>query len=168
MFFLCIAVGSTWAQDTPMSFRFNWESGEHSLDMSLEDNTWELKGQTLIYTQNLTGRAENGPKTKSPFRPKTVLNQSQLVKLKTLLTGLVKEGSVSLLPKNYQGSLLSYSLSSGSPEKEVSFEAPQMDVNKMNAANPQGTPPSAGAPRAGRLLYNFDALRDYLVTVSSR
>ena len=168
MFFLCLAVGSTWAQDSPTNFRFNWESGEHSMDMSLEDNTWELKGQTLTYTQTLSGRAESAPKTESPFRPRTVLNRNQLAKLKTLLTGLLNEGSVSLLSENYQGSLLGYTLSFGSPEKEVSFEAPQMDVNKMNAANPQGTPPSAGAPRAGRLLYNFDALRDYLVKISSR
>jgi hypothetical protein len=166
--FACLAVGSTWAQDVPANFRFNWESGEVSMDMHLEDNTWELKGTTLIYTQTISGRGENLPGAKSPFRPTTVLNKDQGAKLKTLLMILVKEHSVSLLPKNYQGSLLRYSLSFGSPEKEVNFEAPQIDVNKMNAANPAGTAPSAGAPPAGRLLYSFDRLRDYLVTTSSR
>jgi hypothetical protein len=162
-----LAVGSTWAQEAPTSFRFNWESGEVSMDMHLEDNTWVLDGRTLTYTQALSGRASGLLKSSSPFRPRVVLSKDQLAHLTTLFTALARESSLSLLPKDYQGSLLGYSLSFGTPPKEVTFEAPQMQVNQMNRDNPQGTPLPSDTPPAGRLLFKFDALRDYLVKISS-
>ena len=160
-----LGVGSTYAQQAVNSFRFNWETGEISLDMQIEDMTWELNGTTLRFTETSTGRDEGLPGTKPAFRPRVVLNKDQLSKLKTLLAALESEPSASLLPKGYQGTLLSYSLRFGMPPKSVTFEAPQLQVDAMNRDNPAGTTPAAGT--AANLLLKFDALRDALVRFSS-
>jgi hypothetical protein len=144
-----LAAGSPEAQEAPTSFSCTWESGEVSLDLHIEDNTWQLDGRNLKYNQTISGRDEGMPK------------------LKTLLTALMNERSLSLLPKDYRGTLLSYSLSFGNPAKEVDFAAPQFTANQMNEKNPPGKTPPSGSSPAGILLFKFDELRDYLIKISS-
>jgi hypothetical protein len=154
-----IAVGSTWAQESPTGFRFTWESGEFSRDMSVEDNTWQLNGRTLTYKQTISGRNEGMPGLKPPFREKVALNKGQLAKLSSLLEGLVNENSISLLPKNFEGILLEYTLDFGTPPRTVTFSAPQFDIDKF------AKPPSSDP--AQKLFFKMDELRDYLMTLSS-
>jgi hypothetical protein len=134
--------------------------------MSVQDSTWQLNGRALSYNERTSGRDEAMP---GPlFRGKVVLNKSQLAKLSSLLEGLVNESSLSLLPKNYEGTLLEYSLHFGTPPRIVFFEAPQFNVDQLIKENiPGGEKPSRPDP-ARMLLLRMNELRDYLSEFSSR
>jgi hypothetical protein len=167
-FLAFLAVGSTWAQEPPTSFSFLWESGEHSRDMSIDRSTWRLDGTTLRYSEERLGRNEGMPIGKSLFRDKVGLSKGQLAKMTSVLEGLVNEDSVSMLPKNYEGTLTEYTLSFGNPPRIVYFSAAAYDVDKIEKENsPDAVNPAKPAP--GSILYlNMNALRDYLIEVSRR
>jgi hypothetical protein len=163
-----VAVGSTWGQEPPTGFTFTWESGEHSRDMSIDRAIWRLDGATLRYSEERLGRNEGMPTSKSPFREKVGLSKSQLVKMTSVLEGLINEDSVSLLPKDYEGSLTEYTLSFGNPPRVVYFSASQYDMDKIDKQNSPGAAKPA-KPAPGSALYlKMNALRDYLVELSRR
>jgi hypothetical protein len=153
-----LAAGCAKGQVPPTSFSFAWESGEHSLDMSVETAVWKLDGSTLRFSQSAEGRAEEMPVLKSLFRDKVVLNGSQLARMTAILEALVNENSVSILPKNFQGTFTEYSLSFGTPPRLVSFSASQDSANRMTSASDP----------ASTLYFKMNSLRDYLMEVSRR
>ena len=162
------AVGTCWGQEPPSGFSFTWDSGEQSLDMSIERVIWHLDGTTLKFSQTVLGRNEGMPSSTSLFRDNVGLNRSQLAKIASILEGLVNENSLSLLPKDYQGTLTEYTLSFGNPPRVVFFSASQYDVNQIDKEiSPGAAKPSRPAP--GSALYlKMNALRDYLVELSRR
>ena len=166
-FLAVIAVGSTWAQEPPTGFSFTWESGEISRDMSLQDSTWQLNGRTLSYKVRISGRNEAMPGLKPLFRERVALNKSQLAKLTSLLEGVVNENSLSLLPKNYEGTLIEYSLNFGTPPRMVFFSAPQYTVDQFEKENPPGAAKPSSSDPALMLFLRMNELRDYLITLST-
>ena len=167
-FLAFLIVSRTWAQEPLTSFSFTWETGEASLDMHIEDYNWQLAGKTLGYTESFSGRDSgmNGTGHKRKFPIKVSLSQGQMDRLQVLLKVLKNEKSVSLMPKNFQGTLLGYSLSFGVPQKEVTFDAPQYTVDQITREPLPGGKKSSIPQSAKILLSRFDALRDYLLTLN--
>ena len=161
-----LEIGTAWGQAPPTSFSFTWESGEHSMDMSIDRAIWWLDGTALRFKEEQIGRNKGVPASKSPFRDKVGLGKSQLAKLTSVLEGLVNEDSVSLLPENYQGTLTEYTLNFGNPPHVVLFAASQQDVNEIEKENSPGTV-KPSKPARGNILYiKMNALLDYLVELS--
>jgi len=162
------AVGTTWGQEPPTGFSFTWESGEHSRDMSISRSIWHLDGTTLRYNEERLGRNEGMPIGKSLFRDRVGLSKNQLLKMTSVLEGLVNEDSVSLLPKDYEGTLTEYTLSFGNPPRVVYFSAASYSVDKIEKENSPGAAKPV-KPAPGSALYlKMNVLRDYLIDLSRR
>ena len=166
--FALAAVAASWAQEPPTGFSFTWESGEHSRDMSIDRSTWRLDGTTLKYSDERLGRNEAIPMGPLLFRDKVGLSRSQLAKMTSILEGLVNEDSVTLLPKDFEGSLTEYTLSFGNPPRIVYFSAADFTVEKIEKENPPAAAKPA-KPAPGSALYlRMNVLRDYLMDLSRR
>jgi hypothetical protein len=163
-----LAAGCAKGQVPPTSFSFTWESGEHSRDMSIQTAVWMLDGTTLRYSASALGRAEQIPVMKSLFRDKVALTGNQLARMTSILESLVNENSVSLLPKNYEGTLTEYTLSFGTPPRLVSFEAAQYSTDQMTKETPPGAAQSSRSDPGSILFFKMNVLRDYLVELSRR
>jgi hypothetical protein len=136
--------------------------------MSIQTAVWILDGTTLRYSASALGRAEQMPVMKSLFRDKVVLNGSQLARMTSILEDLVNEDSVSLLPKNYEGTLTEYTLSFGTPPRLVSFEATQYSTDQMAKETPPGAAKPSGSDPGSILYFKMNVLRDYLMELSRR
>ena len=80
---------------------------------------------------------------------------------------MVNENSFSLLPKNYEGTLLEYSLNFGTPPRMVFFSAPQYTVDQFEKENPPGAAKPSSSDPALMLFLRMNELRDYLITLST-
>ena len=108
------------------------------------------------------------PTAKSPFREKVGLSKSQLVKMTSVLEGLIYEDSVALLPKDYEGTVTEYTLSFGNPPRVVYFSAASYSVDKIEKENSPGAAKPV-KPAPGSALYlKMNVLRDYLIDLSRR
>jgi len=165
---LGLAATSVWSQDLPTSFHFNCESGEASMDAHYDDTTWVVDGANLSYTESSSGRDAGMQVTPGrTFPVKVKLTPAQLDTLKPLVKAIVNLRSISLMPEhNFQGSFSSFTFSYGTPAKEISFEAPYTEINKLEAHNSGDQTGRDQTEPASTLLARFEALHSFLAGLS--